>query len=191
MKEYLKSTIISASMCNKIYKSYIWDNIRFPETRAKEDSAIMYKVLSKSKKTVHIGKPKYIQYVRPGSTERRGFSEDKIYIIKESDKMKSYIQDEYPNLYYLVELRPAKYCINLMQEIISSFKLKKYKSIYNNLFDTLVKEMNKEYSNEVKKSKDYIYINDIMSNQKKFIIKSYIVGIKDKLIDIVKFVFKF
>lgn len=183
MREYLETQIITSSMCNKIYRSYLWENIRFPIVRAREDAAILYRIIAKSKKAVYIGESKYIQYVRPGSTERIGFTESKMHIIDVSYEMKRFIEEYYPELYDSVALRTAKYCVSLMSEIISGFSLKQNKDYYYKLYDKLCNELSLEYSENVRKSSDYKGLKEIIYHQNIFKFKTYIVGIKNCIVD--------
>lgn len=190
MKEYLSSNIITSSMCNKIYKKKLWEDTRFPELRAREDAAVLYKILSKSKKAVYIGESKYIQYVRPGSTERQGFSINKMNIINESRNMKTFINEKYPELSDIVAVRPAKYCANLMAEIVEKFSFKRNRKIYDELYNQLSQELSKDYSENVKKSQEYIYLQSVLAHQRLFKFKAYKSGIKIIIVDMVKKIIK-
>ena len=46
--------LIYIVLWNKIYKKYIWDNLRFPEGKIHEDEAVVHRVLAKCKKVVCI-----------------------------------------------------------------------------------------------------------------------------------------
>lgn len=189
MQEYLQSSVITSSMCNKIYRSFLWDAIRFPEFRAREDMAILYKILAKSQKAVHIGKSKYIQFVRPGSTERTGFNKNKMSSIDSSRQLRTYINENYPELRNYVALRPAKYCVDLMTEICKSFSLNKNKKSYQYLYHQLYSELQLDYPENVIKSKLYKELKSITENQFRFILTSYKKGIKDVTVDSAKKVY--
>ncbi len=189
MKEYLCNNFITSSMCNKIYKKVLWDNIRFPKIRAREDAAILYQILAKSKYSIHIGKSKYIQYVRPGSTERQGFNKNKVEIINITKQIQKFIYNKYLDLYDYIALKPAKYCASLMQEILYSFRYKEYKKEYRKLYNSLKEELNLEYSNNIKNSSDYKQLIKILKHQNTFKIKSYLIGIKIFVVDFIKNVY--
>lgn len=186
IKEYLAGNFITSSMCNKIYKKVLWDNIRFPSIRAREDAAILYQILAKSEHSIHIGKSKYIQYVRPGSTERQGFNKNKLEIINITKQTQKFIYEKYPNLYDYIALKPAKYCANLMQEILYSFKYNKNKREYEMLYSYLKEELFLDYSNNIIHSSDYQELLYILKHQNLFKIKAYVIGIKIFIIDFIK-----
>lgn len=186
MENYLNNKYIDTAVWNKIYKKDLWKKVRFPKMRAREDVAILYYVLSLSKKAIHIADRKYIQYVRPGSTERSGFSLSKMDIIDITKEQQKFILEKYPNLYDYIALKPAKYCASLMEEILCSYKYKKYKKEYKILYNRLGKELKLKYSSNVKNSKDYKVLNEVLTHNKKFKIKSYISGVKILIIDFIK-----
>ena len=53
---HTRNTIV----CNKIYKSFLFDNIRFPCGEVHEDNAVMYKLIGGAKKISYIDKTCYI-----------------------------------------------------------------------------------------------------------------------------------
>lgn len=186
MKEYLTTPYITSSSCNKIYDRKLWDNLRFPEIKSREDVAILYKVLSKSKKAVFVEQSFYNQYVRPGSTERSKFNRSKLISLDISREIRNFIESEFPSLSYAVSLKPARYCVSLMGEIIKSGSLKSYKQIYDELYTQLVDELDKGYSEDIRNSKEFSSLCSIRDNQFAFKIHMMLVGKKDYVIDSLK-----
>ena len=190
LQEYFSTAVskpistIAPMVWNKIYKSDLWKHIRFPEIKSKEDTAIMYKILSNSKKAVHIGQSKYIQFVRPKSTERKKFSSDKLYLIDIAKEKKAFIEKKYPKYKNWVTLEISKEIVKLMNEIISTFSLKKYKNTFNELYNELYNNMLLEYDNKIKSSKEYQELLNIVQKPNRFKIKAYMRGIKKTTINL-------
>lgn len=191
LKAYIETPYITASMCNKIYKKKLWQEIRFPELRAREDATIVYKVLAESKKTVHMAEPKYIQYVRPGSTERQGFTRDKMKSIEINESLKTFVSEKYPDLKDLVELLPAKSCVNLMKEILQSFSYTSNRKDYLELYNKFRSELSKDLPESVKSSNDYVDLKKIENEHWKFKINAYLSGLKIVIVDLVKKFYNF
>ena len=189
LREYFSTDIIAPMVWNKIYRSYLWDNIRFPQINSKEDTAIMYKILEKAKKAVHIGKAKYTQLIRVGSTERRKFSKDKLIAAKFGKERKEYIEKKYPELKDDISLEPAKQTLKLMKEIIFTLSMKQYKKEYNELYKDLCYYMSLEYSEQVKKSEQYSNLKNIINNYNGFLLKSYISGIERCIVDLMSTIY--
>ena len=186
LEAYIKTPYITSSMCNKIYKKNIWEGIRFPEIRAREDATIIYRILANAQKAVHIAEPKYIQYVRPGSTERQGFTMDKMKSVEINEQLKQFVTETYPDLKEIVELLPAKSCVKLMQEILQSFCYRDNKKEYSELYDKLQLELSKDVSALIKESSDYIAFKNVLDNQLLFKTKSYFAGAKILGVDLIK-----
>ena len=186
LEAYIKTPYITSSMCNKIYKKNIWEDIRFPEIRAREDATIIYQVLANAQRAVHIAEPKYIQYVRPGSTERQGFTKDKMKSVEISENLKSFVNEKYPDLKEIVDLLPAKSCEKLMKEILQSFRYKTNKREYLELYNKLKSELSREFSVSVKETEDYISLKKVVENQMLFKLEAYFAGIKTVIVDLIK-----
>lgn len=183
IKSYINTPYITSSVCNKLYKKEIWENERFPTIRAREDIGILYKVLANIKSAIHIGECSYIQYVRPGSTERKKFSEDKLTSIKISEKIIEYINNIYPELHKYVFLEKATTCVNLMKEIIYSFSYKKYTREYNMMLNILDEELKKNYRFRELDCLKYDKLKSIKNNQFKFKFLARIFGIREIILD--------
>lgn len=186
IKSYIQMPYITSSVCNKIYRRWIWEKERFPEYRAKEDACVIYKVLAKVNIAVHIGESKYVQYVRPGSTERRGYTIDKMNGLQNEKELRQFVIDNYPKLSNLVALRFAKYCAYLMGEILQGFSYKENRKIYEELFGCLKNELKKEYSFEIRSDLKFRELQEIIENQARFKRKMYIRGVYIRIFDRMK-----
>lgn len=81
------------SPCNKLYKSKIYKNIRFPNKKLNEDAAIMYKIYDISDKVVHKDAKLYNYLIREGSLMHSKFNKDRFEIIDIYNEMLEYFQE--------------------------------------------------------------------------------------------------
>lgn len=72
---FLLQKDLNMSACDKLFKTKLFNDVRFPSYYASEDIVPVYKVLSKANKVVLTGKPFYHYFFRVGSITRSSFSE--------------------------------------------------------------------------------------------------------------------
>lgn len=68
------SEIVTDSPCNKLYKKELFKNLRYPENRLLEDSALMYLILDRVQKVVSSEKIGYNIRCDMGSVSRRKYN---------------------------------------------------------------------------------------------------------------------
>lgn len=182
VSKYISNSTINTGPCNKLYHRSLFDTIRFPNKRAKEDAYIMHQLLGKVTLAIHIGECKYIYRIRSDSTERSAFTPDKL-TAKECNKLlQIYIYNNYPDLYDYVKYNYAFSLIRLMKEIISSFRYYKYKQEFILLKDELLIERKYIKDNSESKIDNEIrQINWVCDYPMLFKVKCTIEGIKRKL----------
>lgn len=91
------------SVCDKLHRRCLWENIRFPEGEIYEDFAVMYKVLLAANSVVLCDKPLYNYYHRSNSTVTGGFREALICYPKQTNEFMEYMESRYPEyLHYAV-----------------------------------------------------------------------------------------
>ena len=182
MDKYINTPIINSIIWNKLYKKELWDNITFPEIRSKEDIFIMHELLGRAQKAIHIGECKYIQFVRPGSTEQSNFSLADLNLIYAVKKQQEYINANYPQLKKNVAVKLARTYINILRKIHSSFSYHEFHDLYGKLYEQLCNEVqfldDKQEKNEfeyylIKKEMTYKFYN--------IIIKGLVQGIKNRI----------
>lgn len=144
---------------NKIYKSKIFSNIRFPEGRIYEDVSTTYKLYLNCNKLVDIKRELYFYRVRAGSITRNKFNDKRFDIVPMYEEQYSILHDKYN---YIGERIKYDYYVNL-------------KCIFIDIINEDIE--NKKYYLE-KTSK-------LMRKEIKYITKNKIVSNKDKLISII------
>lgn len=189
IKAYLCTPYITSSMCNKIYRRTLFDGIRFPTYRAREDSATIYKILAKASETIHIVKPLYYQYVRPGSTERSKFTKKKLVSLEIAKQEKECLLEKYPEYQEYIAFLPAKSYMNLLKEIVNSFSYFDNKKLYNQLLNDLKIEMmnNSNFEGITGKEKNECVL--ACNLPVRFFICNAVSGVKMRVIDQIKKVY--
>lgn len=105
---------IKQSPCDKIYKKDLFDDVRFPKSRAYEDCATIYKLLAKSKVVVDINLAYYHYELRENSTMTRAFDERKLYLITAYKEMYDFYKENYPQYADMVNVKlvgAVQYCV--------------------------------------------------------------------------------
>ncbi|MBQ9861545.1 MAG: glycosyltransferase family 2 protein [Clostridia bacterium] len=141
LEEYLTPGRIQTAPWGKLFRRELFDEIRFPPYRAREDYAIMHELLGGSETAVYIPKHVYVQYVRPGSTEYSRFNENKLAVIECDLAIMDYVKKYYPHLYYKVETNYADALRNCMADICRSFVKRRYKKTFLSLKERLKAEI--------------------------------------------------
>lgn len=139
MKAYFVQDIVGTSVFNKIYKSYLWSNIRFPEVRASEDALILHEVLHKARRAVQIPSCFYNYIIRANSTERT-FSINSLNTIRAGEQRKLFVQRNYPELYDYMNCDVAKRIKRVMKRILITGSWWDNRDLYKSLRNDLRKE---------------------------------------------------
>lgn len=103
---------------NKLYKSYLFDNIRFTEGRIMEDAVIVTQLLHKAEKCVHIGSAKYRFTINPTGTMQSPFSIKKIDALWCEEEKQKIIVAHYPELAEIAALWQSFAFINTYIQFI-------------------------------------------------------------------------
>ena len=99
LREVTINQRITNSVCDKLWDSALFDNIRFPEGVLFEDIRTTYKLLEKTNRVVYTPQPMYIYRVMEESISRGKFHPrmlENVYAVKERA---DYYQNHFPELY--------------------------------------------------------------------------------------------
>ena len=140
MREYISTQNIGEGPCNKLYKSKLFSQMRFPEIRASEDTYVMHEILGMCEGAVHLGKAYYVQTIRGDSTERKSFSELNLVLLECADRVNGYYEKNYPELMEILAFRKASRIVKLMSRILTSGVYWRYRKVYKKLEQDLVEE---------------------------------------------------
>ena len=89
---------IDSSVCDKLFKRSLFEDISFPINKYNEDMFIMVNLLTLSKKIIHTGKSEYYYYHRNDSITTEIFSERKMDLLEATLKICDIVNDNYPGL---------------------------------------------------------------------------------------------
>ena len=142
---------------NKLYKRYIFENMRFPKGRIHEDEFLNPKLLYKANKIVYINKELIYYRKTPNSIINSEFKENKIdYLYVLDDRSKFFLDNRLYNLYEVCRKCELNVNIEFYYKVKnSSIKNKKYElKRITNTVNNIKKELNNKLS-----IKDKIRIN--------------------------------
>ena len=141
MCKYFQQRVITA-MWNKIYKAKVFENIRFPAVRCREDTYILHEVLGKCKKFVEIPDCLYVQNIRDGSTEQKPFSMEKLDVTYDAlRRRREYAKINYPQFYHYTEMAFVDLYYEMLQEIVARNGVKPQEPLYMEIFNNLKQEI--------------------------------------------------
>lgn len=140
MRAYASTQDIGEGPCNKLYRSKLFSKLRFPEIRTSEDTYIMHEILGMCEGAVHLGKAYYVQNIRDNSTEHKPFSELNLVLLECAERTIEYYEKNYPEFVELVAFRKVNKTANLMRRILIGGNYCKYRKIYKELEEGLIKE---------------------------------------------------
>ena len=141
-EETYKLTLLNdCSLCDKLFKTEIFNDIRFVEGSLYEDIMPLCYAINKCNSTYYIGMPKYYYLQRDGSNVHH-FDSRKLDYKKNAKLFYEFVLSNFPNLkevtdsYYILVLSTLlselylnkRECKHLYNDILSEFKL--YKKIY-------------------------------------------------------------
>ncbi len=101
----LQGTKIPATICNKLIKREIFDNIRFPVGRLYEDAFITKEIIQVVKTVAVTTAPKYYYIHREGSITTTKFKQKDMDIIEAYEITLAVIKEKFPNLIKQGEFR--------------------------------------------------------------------------------------
>lgn len=132
--------------CAKLYKKFIFDNIRYPNGKIYEDAFIIHRIIEKAEKFVFIDDKLYYWRVRKGSTTEQKYTLKFLdYLDVSHDRMKFMKERNYEYFY----IREFYRYINKLkwnyEEIKKNFSNEKEK------MKELIVEFNKMYNKETRK----------------------------------------
>lgn len=143
IQRYLTGKCFSV-MWNKLYKAQLFENLRFPSIRSREDAYVLPELLGSVKKFIEIPDCKYIQNIREGSTERKPFSIEKLestrkVLLHQND----YIKENYPDYYDITLLNLIRMYYGFLKEVVIRNNAKREDGVYIELFKCLKEEFSK------------------------------------------------
>ncbi len=156
IKKLFASTECDCSVCDKLFKRSLFNEIRFPLGQINEDEAIFYNLLTNVNQVSMVNKPLYNYFHRASSISTSDFTERKLVYLDNAIKIKTFVQEKYPELQYEAESFYATKIFWFLTMIDESSKgaRKKFKTIFKEKLKELSKI--KRYLSKVNKIKYYL-----------------------------------
>lgn len=129
--------------CSKLYRRYIFDNIRYPYLRAYEDTYIWLDILNLANKVAHIPDRLYVYNIREGSITTAQFSQKNLAILDATQHVQTFIRENYPELYDHVKYDYMNALYVVLFKMAESFKVAEFKKEYAATLSELKKELGK------------------------------------------------
>lgn len=129
VRELFFQRIISFSSCDKLFRRYLFEGVRYPKGKVCEDLPVIYEVISKSKNVIHIGKAKYNYVYRADSISRKPFFYGKIYFAIFSRDIVENMKIKYPDLKREAEAWYVSNIVSVLENIIESPSRDNFKAL--------------------------------------------------------------
>lgn len=138
MEEMLKTQIFSFSVCDKVFRRKLFDNVLFPEGRTCEDLPVAYTLFVKSRSVVHSGKPKYHNYRREDSSSRREFYYRRVDEALYAGDIYKDVSERYPHLTMQAEALYVAYLVHTIRCIRNCTHRAAYRKVEKRLIKALL-----------------------------------------------------
>lgn len=167
LDEYFNQNLINVIVCNKLYKSKLFENIRMIEGRNQEDYMLMPELLSKVDKFVNINGIYYNYLQRYNSIMNSTFSEKKLDAIYAGEHVINFCNQKIPKYKNKAIILMCKNCIYLYFDLMkSNSNNKEHKKIIEDKFITYysIIDKTKELDNCPNRDKILIKLFDFNRN---------------------------
>ena len=141
IKKLFLAVECDCSVCDKLFKRSLFDEIHFPLGQINEDEAIFYNLLDGATRVALVNKPLYNYFHRESSISTSDFTERKLVYLDNATKIKAFVQETYPELKHEAEVFYATKIFWFLTMIDESSKgaRKKFKAIFKEKLKELSK----------------------------------------------------
>lgn len=137
MRELLLSRAFNFSVCSKLFKKTLFDNIAFPEGRSSEDIPVIYEIFSKIDYAANNGYADYHYVHHPESITKGDFFEGRLDYYYYTKEVLDNVMIKYPQYKDEALALYIKSIYYIMHQIINSSNKRMHKNIFQMLKDTL------------------------------------------------------
>ena len=117
MKEYVSTPNIFTGPTGKLFRSRVFETLRFPNFRANEDAFVMHHLFGECASAAVLAKNNYNVTIRPDSTEGSPFNVHKMHLLDCANDLKAYIIANYPDLRCYSDFKPIDHILSLLRKI--------------------------------------------------------------------------
>lgn len=143
--ELLCGGIIDESVCDKVFRKKLFNDIRFPYGEINEDAQVMPLLFRKAQQIVCIESAYYYYCINPYSITHGNYNSKKHVYIEHINSISKYISDNYPELDDELKIFKGRYAISQLLSFVQNPALKKkywkdfqiYKEIFNNCWKSV------------------------------------------------------
>lgn len=162
-----KNKRISFSVCDKVFRTKLFENILFPVDRTCEDLPVSYTLLTKSRNIVHIGAPKYHYYQRDESTSRHDFYYRRVDEVLFAGEIYKDVTGRYPQLTMQAEALYVDYIVYVIRCIKTCSHRLKYQPVEKRLRKALFHMSIRILCNpRIEWDKKWMYLSEIPADHK-------------------------
>ena len=135
IKELLLCGCVEESACDKVYERQLFRDLRFPVGEINEDIVIMPRLLDRSRKIVHVGKPFYYYWQEGASITRSSCSSKKRIILDHLDGIEQFLQTVHPELLPYFAALQARYCQSILYLLLDNPRVRQeYQADYREFY---------------------------------------------------------
>ncbi len=141
MNNFLTTQVGGISVCNKLFKHSVINNLRFNESiMHNEDKLFLFEVYKKCKRYTHTNYPGYIYPKRIGSASNQPFSKSFFDVVLVAERIEQEILngDYTKKIKYFVKQSTVLSLLNLYRIMTSSDNLKDYSKEYNKIREKML-----------------------------------------------------
>jgi len=120
MESFFADDFIGYSACNKLYRSNLFEGIKYPEGMLMEDKATTYKLIHKTNLVVVNLSEKYHYYLRSDGIMQSKFNRKKFDSLEIHREQIVFVDENYPEFYGLIRARYAYEAFRLLLMMIRS-----------------------------------------------------------------------
>lgn len=117
---------ISSSVCTKLFRKKLFDNLSFPVGRVSEDVYMVYQVLKRSRYVVHIGEGKYFNCYRKNSISNKEFYARRIDYVLFKRNICIDIKENYPLLSTQAEAGYLQATVYMLESVLHCSERRRY-----------------------------------------------------------------
>lgn len=128
LEEMLKQEKFTCSVCGRLFKAELFENVEFPVGKLYEDQGTTYKLFLKANKICFVDLPLYVYFVRNGSIQNSDFKVENMDELEFALMQKASIDEVYPELQGATAGRLISTCFHIMFGIKD---LEQYENFYD------------------------------------------------------------
>lgn len=148
MNEILVGGPVDVAAWDKLYRKDLFDGITFPVGEINEDAAIIFRLVDKAEKIVHIGAPMYYYRGRSGSITKSGYKPNKIQALDHAKAIEQFVCHRNPQLKLACQRYTAYMCCQLLALMLKDPDAKKqYPEHYSRCMQGLRQNICRLYDN--------------------------------------------